>query len=82
MQRVVDREQLELIATGLCLLSRNPSVKQPKIIVSDHTNRLIIEFENGFISVEIWEDDEDYFLAIPNIGMQIMSRKAFSASIN
>lgn len=82
MQRVVDREQLELIATGLCLLNRNLSIKQPRITLADNADRLIMEFEDGLISVEVWEDDENYFFVAPNAGMQAISQKAFSASIN
>lgn len=81
MQRVVNREQLELIATKLCLLSRNPSVKQPNITVTDDTGRLIMEFEDGFISVEVWEDDDNFLFVVPNAGMQAISQKAFARPI-
>ena len=77
MQRVVDREQLELIATTLCLLTRNPLVKQPNITVSDNTDRLIMEFEDGFISIEVWEDDDKFFFVAPHAGMQVIPQKAF-----
>lgn len=78
MQRVVDREQLELIATGLCLLSRNPLVRQPSITVADRAARLIIKFEHSFISVEVWEDDDDYFFVVSNGAAQAISQKAFA----
>lgn len=80
MQRVVDHEQLELIATGLCLLSRNLRIKQPTITVADNADRLIMEFEDGFISIEVWEDNERYFFVAPGGAAQTISQKAFAKS--
>lgn len=80
MQKVVDREQLELIATTLCLLIRNQLVKPPNITVADNADRLIIEFEDGFISFEVWEDDDDYFFVAPDGVMQAIAQKAFAKS--
>lgn len=75
VRRILSRNRLRYIADVLHFI-------EPSVTMADDFEGLVIQYGSHFTRVTVCEDDENYFLVLPESGMHMVPKKELMAGTN